>query len=514
MRSTAISGWHTVTVTKKSKSSSKLPFWLVMVFVLAILIASGGYIYLRVASQTQANTANVSLVQTAKATIGNLVLFARGNGTIQPVPESNLSFTTNGQVSKINVKIGDHVEAGQILAQLDDTDAKIKLAQAQEAMDKLTSTAAIATATQALATAETDFATAKSSLEYLISPEVLYWEEQVDARVQTLSNAQAAAQTDTSDTAKKKVTDAQTALTYAQNQLKYFQTVYEETYVPKTFTQYRTRRGRGGTKTEVVKIVDEITGKKTDLIYPPSEGEIGMARSAYDLAKASIAEAQIYLDVLNGSDIPEGATGVNLVTYLQTKDALETAEYNLNATKLIAPINGTVTARNINVGDLATASSAITISNLDQPYTLDAYLDAKDWGQVKVGYEVDATFDIIPDQVFKGTVTNIYPTLDTTSTNSALVHITARLNSPMAYELPSGSAASVDVVGGHAENAVLVPIEALHKAGDGKYALFVMTNGKLRLRVVEVGVMNLTKAEIISGLKAGDIVTTGVIKIK
>ena len=44
---------------------------------------------------------------------------------------------------------------------------------------------------------------------------------------------------------------------------------------------------------------------------------------------------------------------------------------------------------------------SITISNLDQPYALDAYLDAEDWGQVKVGYEVEVTFDILPDQVFK-----------------------------------------------------------------------------------------------------------------
>jgi len=483
-----------------------------MVIALAILIASGGYLYLRITSQKQANPANVSSLQTTKATVGNLVLFANGTGTIQPVRESNLSFTASGQVSAINVKVGDHVEAGQVLAQLDDAGAKIKLAGAQEAMNKLTSPAAIATTTQTLAQAETDFAAAKASLEYLISPEVLYWEEQVEARGQTLTDAQTATQTDSSDSAKQKVTEAQTALSYAQNQLKYFQAVYEATYVPKTFTQYRTRRGRGGTKTEVVQIVDEITGKKTDLIYPPSEGEIGMARSAYDLAKASIAEAQTYLDVLKGSDIPDGATGANLVTYLQTKDTLETAKYNLNAAKLIAPFSGTVTALNISVGDLASGSSAITISNLDQPYALDVYLDAKDWGQVRVGYEVDATFDIIPDQVFKGTVTNVYPTLDTTSSNSALVHITARLNNPIAYELPSGSAASVNVVGGRAENAVLVPVEALHQTGDGNYALFVITNGNVRLRLVEVGIMNLTKAEIISGLKAGDIVTTGVIK--
>jgi len=239
-----------------------------------------------------------------------------------------------------------------------------------------------------------------------------------------------------------------------------------------------------------------------------------MARADYDLAKASVAEAQMYLDILNGSygEIPDGATGANLVTYIQAKHALETAEYNLNATKLTAPISGTVTALEFNVGDLADGSSVITISDIAQPYSLDAYLDADDWGQVKVGYEVEVSFDIVPDQVFAGTVTGVYPTLDTTSSNSALVHITARLDEAIAYNLPSGSAASVDVIGGQAENAVLVPVEALHEIGDGQYTLFVMENGKLRLRVVKVGLQDLAQAEIISGLDAGDIVTTGVVK--
>jgi RND family efflux transporter MFP subunit len=263
-------------------------------------------------------------------------------------------------------------------------------------------------------------------------------------------------------------------------------------------------------------VVDEETGEETILIYPPTEGEIGMARADYDLAKALIGEAQVYLAVLNGSfgEIPEGATGANLVTYIQTKHALETAEYNLNATKLIAPSSGTVTALDIEVGDLADGSSVITISNLNQPYSLVAYLDADDWGAVRTGYEVEVSFDILPDQVFTGTVTGVDPTLDTTSSNTALVHITARLNETIPYRLPSGSAASVDVVGGRAENTVLVPVEALHEIGAGEYTLFVVEAGKLRLRVVEVGLQDLTKAEIISGLNAGEVVTTGVVETK
>jgi HlyD family secretion protein len=487
---------------------------VVIIILLAGLIGGGIFAYSRIISQSSTNTAEETPLQTAKATVGDLVLYANGTGLIMPVEESSFGFNANGQVSEIYVKIGDQVEAGDVLAQLDDTDAKIKRGEAQEAMNKLTSDAAIATAKQTLAEAQSNFALAKETLEYLISPEVLYWEEKVAEREQILADAKAAYQTDTSDSTKQKVTETEKSLNYAQNQLKYFQTVYEETYVPKTFTQYQTRRGRGGTKTSVIKVWDETIGRYVDLVYPPTEGEIGMARADYELAKASVGEAQIYLDVLNGTEIPEGATGTSLVTYLQTKHALETAEYNLNATKLIAPISGKVTALEFNVGDLADGSSMVTISNLDQPYSLDVYLDAEDWGQVKVRYEIEVSFDIIPDQIFSGTVTGVYPTLDTTSSNSALVHITARLNDAITYELPSGSAASVDVVGGRAENAVLVPIEALHEFDDGKYALFVMENGRLRLRVVDVGLQDLTTAEIISGLNAGDIVSTGVVETK
>jgi HlyD family secretion protein len=485
----------------------------VAVILLAGLI--GGYfVSSRIISQNSTSTADTTSLQTAKATVGDLIIYANGTGTIMPAAESSFGFNTSGQVSEIYVEIGDQVEAGEVLAQLDDTDANIKLVEAQEAMNKLTSDAAIATAKQRLADAQSNFSLAKETLEYLISPEVLYWEERITERAQTLGDAEAAYQADTSDAAKQKITEAETSLKYAQDSLAFFQNIYESEYIAKTFTQYRTMRTRRGTKTEVIKIIDEETGEKSILIYPPTEGEIGMARADYDLAKASVGEAQMYLDVLNGADIPDGATGANVVTYIRTKHALEIADYNLNATKLIAPISGTVTALDINVGDLADGSAVVTISDLNQPYSLDAYLDAEDWGQAKVGYEVEVSYDIIPDQVFTGTVTGVYPTLDTTSSNSALVHITARLNDAITYELPSGSTASIDVIGGRAENAVLVPIEALHEFGDGEYALFVVENGQLRLRLVEVGLQDLTKAEIISGLKIGDTVTTGMVETK
>jgi RND family efflux transporter MFP subunit len=504
-----------MTTTQKPNRSSKVRTRrITLSFLLVIILAGSGYLHLRLNSQRTTLSTNENTLQTAKATTGDLVLFASGTGTVSPAAESSFGFNASGQVTEINVNVGDVVEVGQVLAQLDDTYEKIKLAKAQEAMDKLTSAAAIATAKQALAQAQNDLGETKKPLEQLISPEVLYWEEKVEERTKILAEAQASGQTDASDAAKQKISDAETSLKYARDSLVYFQKVYTDTYIPENFTQYQTVRSRSGTRLEPIKVEDS-NGNLVNLIYAPTEGEIGKARAAYDLAKASITEAQTYLDMLNGAEIPEDATGANLVTYIKTKHALETAQYNLNATKLIAPINGTVSALDFNVGDLVSNGTAVvTVSNLEQPYSLDGYLDSGDWGQIQTGYEVEVTFDILPDLVFKGTVTNVYPTLDTSSQRSTLLHFTAQLGSSIPYELPAGSAAAIDVIGGRAENAVLVPIEALHEFGDRQYALFIMENGKPKLHVVEVGLKDLTNAEIISGLRAGEIVSTGVVKTR
>ena len=72
--------------------------------------------------------------------------------------------------------------------------------------------------------------------------------------------------------------------------------------------------------------------------------------------------------------------------------------------------------------------------------------------------------------------------------------------------------AAVDVIGGRAENVVLVPVEALREISPGQYAVFVMENGAPVMRTVEVGLQDQISAEIKSGLNAGDVVTTGIVE--
>src|SRR5574341_1632834 len=190
--------------------------------------------------------------------------------------------------------------------------------------------------------------------------------------------------------------------------------------------------------------------------------------------------------MLNGQALPEDVPGSSLTSLVEAQTALQTAETNLKATQLIAPITGTVTDLTANLGDHIDASSIITVSDLSQPYSIDAYFDAEDWANLQAGYEADVTFDLLPDQTLTGKVTVVYPALDSSS-NTSLVHATVKLDQAIDFSLPVGASASVDVIGRQAKNAVLVPIEAIHDAG-GKNLVFVrQKDGQLKLQTVEVG---------------------------
>ena len=101
------------------------------------------------------------------------------------------------------------------------------------------------------------------------------------------------------------------------------------------------------------------------------------------------------------------ASSVTSIT--EAKLALDSAKADLDATELIAPISGTVTSINLNVGEDVGTSAVVTISNMDQPYTLDVYLDETDWDKAKVGYAATVTFDLLPDENYPAKVTQVYP---------------------------------------------------------------------------------------------------------
>lgn len=483
--------------TKKGKA-----FWILL--TLAMILLAGWYSYRTLNVPTSVSTSQES---TEVARRGDLTVSASGTGTLVAQSDASFGFDTSGQVTAVLVKVGDRVEAGQVLAKMDDTLAQMKVDEAQQTLRELYSAASIATFQLEIATAkDTEFYT-RGWLEYLISPEALEAEENLAIAQQKLADTQSEAEANPSDAANQLVKEKEQVVDYLTDKLTQAQTYYKETYLIEEFGEYENIGSRRHQNLVLVTYIDPVTGEEVPEINGPSIDDVAIARNNYIQAQETVKEGELYLAALNMGVISEGGTGEKLTTLYQAQLALENAQAELDATQLVAPFSGTVTSINMSVGEQAGTDSVITISQLSQPYAVDAYLDESDWAIASVGNKVNVTFDLLPEQTYAGTVTLVYPELSE-SFESSLIHLVVHLDSSISQELPAGTGATVDVVGGEAKGAVLVSVDAIHKADDGKSYVTVLQNRQQIEREVQVGLQNDTYAEIKSGLGAGEIVVT------
>jgi multidrug efflux pump subunit AcrA (membrane-fusion protein) len=123
---------------------------------------------------------------------------------------------------------------------------------------------------------------------------------------------------------------------------------------------------------------------------------------------------------------------------------------------------------------------------------------------------VDITFSSYDTLTFTGKVVRIDPAMVTVN-GSPTVQVWATFN-PQQHpaKLLYGMDADVEVVAGQAQNALLVPVQALRQLGAGQYAVFVLQpNGELQMRPVQVGLRDAVNAQILSGVQAGEQVSIG-----
>jgi RND family efflux transporter MFP subunit len=439
-------------------------------------------------------------LQTTVAVRGDLTVSAAGTGVLQPATEVQLGFGTSGKLTALDIKAGDQVKKGQLLAELDNTAAQVKYEQAQRTLANLTSPTSIAQAEQDVATAQTAQTNAQYALMHVISPGVFYARQQLEADQQALAAVQAAAGTPPTADEQKAIADAEAKVQQDQAVLAGNMDWYKQVYVPQNFTVM------GVNPTSA-----NPNHRRTQIVEAPSDLEIQTAQAAYSVAKTSVLEAQWYLDALNGKEVPDNASGANLQALRSAQFAAQSAQATLAGSQIYAPLNGTVLSISATVGDNVSSSPMIVLGDLTGLY-LKTYVKEKDYQKFQVGSEADIVFEALPGETFKGKVIQVDPGLDT-STNTPVVSGLVQMD-PTSDRLLMGMNASVDIIVGRAQKAVLVPVAALHEYAPGKYAVFVMRNGKLSVDFVQVGLQDQTNAEVTSGLNPGDVVSTGLVGTK
>ena len=176
----------------------------------------------------------------------------------------------------------------------------------------------------------------------------------------------------------------------------------------------------------------------------------------------------------------------------------------LENTVLRSPINGIVTARNYDAGDMYAMAAPVYVVEQIAPVKLKVNVSEKLFTQIKKGMEVDVKLDVYGDEVFKGKVSLVYPTINA-ATRTFPVEITiANAN----QRVRPGMFARVTFSYGSA-NHVVVPDQAIVKqTGSGDRYVYVYNNGTIEFKKVELGRRMGTEYELIGGVASGDNVVT------
>jgi HlyD family secretion protein len=529
--------------------------WLIIVGVIVILGA--GYAYYAISSASEAAADEEPELQTTAVRQGDLTISATAAGTVIPATEVQLSFPTGGTLAELLVGVGDEVQAGDVLARLDSSDAQQALANAElQLAQAAMQTNASATETGvsydqiSVEQAQISYDMAESALEDLRN-----WEPDEDeialaeanlASAEANLNAAAGQEASASynlqvsgislEQAQRDLAAAQENYDNAWDEARDWETFYDEPICDpgelqpcsgQTWAE-RIERDRESTTNALTRAQDNLTIAQANYNSSASstnrssstsaQGNVLVAQQALDLAMSGPSEEEIEAAevavrqaelALQQAQLSQESNALSLAQAELNKEAAQAA---LDDTALVAPMDGTVMAVNGSIGENI-SGALITLADLEQPL-LEAYMDEVDLDKVGQGFEVDVVFDALPDEVFTGQVVQVDPMLSDVNGVTA-VRAVIQLDADSFVKpqsLPVGLNATVEVIGGRAENALLVPVEALRELSPGEFTVFVMENGEPQLRFVEVGLMDFTFAEILSGVEAGETVTTGIIE--
>jgi multidrug efflux pump subunit AcrA (membrane-fusion protein) len=318
----------------------------------------------------------------AAASAGPEVVSAEG--VIVPVRHAELAFRTGGRVAEALVASGDVVEAGDILARLEDDDLRASVAQAEAALEA--------------AQAQLALSKARPRPE-----EVAVAEEQIEAARATLS--QAAAQRDqlTAGATEAEIAAAEAEVFAAEAARKAAEDQYDQIkdnvhgwIEEQAILQLRA-------------VEQALEAAQARLAH--AQGGAGAQRRSVNAGvwsaevQRDIAQAQLHL-LQAGASQEEVAAAEAAVR--QAEAALEAAQVALAEAELQAPFAGTVADVTLEVGEIVAPGAPVAIIADFSAWRIETDdLSEVDVVEIRVGQAVEVRVDALPDQTFHGQVTEV-----------------------------------------------------------------------------------------------------------
>jgi multidrug efflux pump subunit AcrA (membrane-fusion protein) len=223
------------------------------------------------------------------------------------------------------------------------------------------------------------------------------------------------------------------------------------------------------------------------------------AQSAYDIAKQNLAA----VEKVGTSAALKSAQG----QLTSAKGKYLGAEAQLSYTEIHSPISGVVTDRPLFAGETAAAGTPVITVMDTSALRAKLHISQIEAQQLSLGAPADITVPGMPEPV-AAKVSLISPALDPGSTT---VEVWLRMENPKGL-YKAGTPVHTTITGRTANNAVVIPAEAVQTAQDGtsKFVMIVGPDNVAHKRDVTLGIQTPKEVQITSGVSASDtVITTG-----
>jgi HlyD family secretion protein len=227
------------------------------------------------------------------------------------------------------------------------------------------------------------------------------------------------------------------------------------------------------------------------------QAQLDDAQRNLEVAQSQLRAARLQVDTntVRGSDYLLARAAL-----AQALAAQRMAAARLDYTRITAPLDGILIARNVERGDVVQPGKALMVLSPAGQIQVVVQIDEKNLPALRLGQKALASADAYPEQRFATELVYLNPAVDP---QRGSVEAKFRALDPPAY-LRQDMTVSVDIEVAHRRNAVVVPVESVHD-GSGNGAWVLTVSGRhARRRAVRTGVRGSGKVEIVDGLVPGE----------
>ena len=333
-----------------------------------------------------------------------------GSGSIEAT-QIDVTPKVAGRVSKLLVKEGDRVKAGQVLAELEPQEASAQVAQAQAAVAQ--AEASVKQAQQAVTSQEqvtrAQVAQAQAQVT-MAAARVPQAETALAIEERTARQAVSAAQAQVSS-AEAQVGSARSALAKARSDLARQKALLTQGAVAANEVD-AAQAAYDGAVAQDRSAAEGVAQARANLASAQaSVMQVQVLRQGVEAARANVAQAEAVLENAQSGQTVVAQRRQNLAAaqaaLAQARDNLRYQQLIAGHDTILAPMDGVIQTKNVEVGEVVPAGAALyTLLNPEDTW-VRIYVREDRVGRVKIGQAARVTVDTLPGRVFSGRVAQI-----------------------------------------------------------------------------------------------------------